>query len=248
MRDLQNIIKRSFEGFSENVYHNHNSNLLNNFLYMDVPVFNDNFELPVFLLKKLFCNNPTDTINSANCFSVCLNYCGVESQYRSTPSMVRDVLSKELNNTRFIKISFGSQEDDYYYGISGAIFNKNFLPVVMMTWQVEKVLQDNADRPFIYKFVQPILRVSPSVFTAKNDPITRHIINQIIPKALDCRCCTPHIFGNPLFSDSTYHNYAIKVDIGNFPFSFRNVCTPSISTTNRQLLDVALNNIDEIME
>ncbi len=248
MRDLKNIIRSGFEGYSVETHYYIDNNTLNNFLYMNIPAFNDTFELPVFLLKKLYATSQSDTPVMADSFCVCLNYLGANSNYKSIPSKVRDVLSKTFNsNVRLIKITFGTQEDDYYYGTCGAIFNKNFLPVIIMSWRVEKVQQDNTDRPFIYEFTQPILRVSPSVFTAKNDSITRYIINQIIPKALDCRCYTPHILGNPLFSNSTYCN-SIKVDIGDFPFSFRNVCTPSISTTNRQLLDVALNNIDEIIE
>lgn len=160
---------------------------------------------------------------------------------------MRNILINIFNRARLVKIPLDTQGENYYYGTCGAIFNKNLMPVMIMSWRIEKVQQDNPDKSFVYKFTQPILRVSPSVFTVKADSLTRYIINQIIPNALRNRYDAPHIYSNPLFP-STYESFNIKVDIDEFPFTLQKVNAPSVSTTNEELLNVALANIDEIAE
>ena len=236
MINLKNVIKRCFDEYSSDFYFIRNEDAVRNFLYMNVPVYKESFEIPVFLLEKLSIRNfPVASIDS---FTVHLNNIGAESTYKSLPLKVRDVLQTKFENMRLTKISLGTQGDNYY-GTCGAIFNKDFLPIMIMSWRIEKFQQDNVDRAFIYKFVQPILRISPSV--------KRNIINQIIPNALDCECCNPTLYNNPLF-DNNYRYFNVKVDIDNFPFSFSKVCAPSVSTTNEELLSVALDHIDEVVE
>ncbi len=247
MIDLKSIIKRCFEGYSVEPYFSRNENAIHNFLNMNVPVYKDTFEIPVFLLEKLSLSNSPITSGMIDSFTVRLNNIGAKSTYKSLPSKIRDVLNRKFKSIRLIKIPLDTQGDNYYYGTCGAIFNKDFLPIMMMSWRIEKFQQDDAERPFIYKFVQPILRVSPSVFTTKGDSITRHVINQVIPNALDCRCNNPMVYDNPLF-DNKYNYFNVKVDIDNFPFSFSKVCAPSVSTTNEELLSVALDHIDEVVE
>lgn len=247
MVDLKDIIKRCFDGYSTDFYFQRNDSTVRNFLYMSVPVYKESFEIPVFLLEKLSLSNSPITSGMMDSFTIRLNHINAESTYKSLPSKVRDVLQRKFESIRLIKISLGTQGDNYYYGTCGAIFNKDFLPIMIMSWRIEKFQQDNADRPFIYKFVQPILRISPSVFIDKNDSVKRNIINQIIPNALDCECHNPTIYNNPLF-DNSYRYFNVKVDIDNFPFSFSKVCAPSVSTTNEELLSVALDHIDEVVE
>lgn len=244
MINLKDVIKRCFDGYSLDFHFIRDEDAVRNFLYMNVPVYKESFEIPVFLLEKLsLSNSPAASIDS---FTVHLNNIGAESTYKSLPLKVRDVLQTKFKDMRLTKISLDTQGDNYY-GTCGAIFNKDFLPIMIMSWRIEKFQQDNADRPFIYKFVQPILRISPSVFIDKNDSVKRNIINQIIPNALDCECHNPTVYNNPLFENS-YRYFNVKVDIDNFPFSFSKVCAPSVSTTNEELLSVALDHIDEVVE
>lgn len=247
MRDLKCIIQRCFEGYLQNSVYSNADTTIRNFQYMNVPIFKDVFELPVFMIGKLSnCNLPV-TSDEVDSFTARLNYIGTESNFKTLSSKMRAILINVFNRARLVKIPLDTQGENYYYGTCGAIFNKNLMPVMIMSWRIEKVQQDNPDKPFVYKFTQPILRVSPSVFTVKADSLTRYIINQIIPNALRNRYDAPNIYSNPLFP-STYKSFDIKVDIGEFPFTLQKVNAPSVSTTNEELLNVALANIDEIVE
>ena len=247
MRDLKYIIQRCFEGYLQDSIYSNVDTTIRNFQYMNVPIFKDVFELPVFMIGKLSNRNPSVTSDKVDSFTVRLNYIGTESNFKTLSSKMRAILINVFNKARLVKIPLDTQDENYYYGTCGAIFNKNLMPVMIMSWRIEKVQQDNSDKPFVYKFTQPILRVSPSVFTVKADSLTRYIINQIIPNALRNRYDAPHIYSNPLFL-STYESFSIKVDIGEFPFTLQKVNAPSVSTTNEELLNVALANIDEVVE
>lgn len=247
MRDLKYIIQRCFEGYLQDSIYFNTDTVIRNFQYMSIPIFKDVFELPVFMIGKLSnCNLPV-TSDEVDSFTACLNYIGTESSFKTLSSKIRAILINVFNRARLVKIPLDTQGENYYYGTCGAIFNKNLMPVMIMSWRIEKVQQDNPDKSFVYKFTQPILRVSPSVFTVKADSLTRYIINQIIPNALRNRYNAPHIYRNSLFL-STYESFSIKVDIGEFPFTLQKVNAPSVSTTNEELLNVALANIDEIAE
>mgnify|MGYP007106417837 CR=1 FL=1 len=247
MRDLKYIIQRCFEGYLQDAICSPRNNVIHNFQYMNVPIFKDVFELPVFMIGRMSnCNLPV-TSDEVDSFTACLNYIGTESTYKTLSSKMRAILINVFNKARLVKIPLDTQGENYYYGTCGAIFNKNLMPVMMMSWRIEKVKRDNTDTLFVYKFTQPILRVSPSVFTVKANPLTRYIINQIIPNALRNRYDAPHIYSNPLFP-STHESFNIKVDIGEFPFTLQKVNAPSVSTTNEELLHVALDHIDEVVQ
>lgn len=247
MTDLKHTIQRCFEGFFQDNVFSFRDNVIRNFQYMNVPVFKDVFELPAFMLRKLFNWDSSAIVDTVDTFTACLNYTGAKSTYKTLSSKLRVILTQMFHTARLVKIPLDPLEENYYYGTCGAIFDKNLMPVMIMSWRIEKVQQNTIDKPFIYKFTQPILRVSSSVFTTKANPLTRFIINQIIPNTLICRCDTPQIYSNSLFP-STYESFNVKVDIGDFPFSFRKVNTPSVSTTNEELLHVALDHIDEVVE
>ena len=247
MTDLKHTIQRCFEGFFQDTIYSYRDNVIRNFQYMNVPVFKDVFELPTFMFRELFNYDSSAIVDTVDTFTACLNHTGAKSTYKTLSSKMRNILINTFNRARLVKIPLDTQGENYYYGTCGAIFNKNLMPVMIMSWRIEKVQQDNPDKSFVYKFTQPILRVSPSVFTVKADSLTRYIINQIIPNALRNRYDAPHIYSNPLFP-STYESFNIKVDIGEFPFTLQKVNAPSVSTTNEELLNVALANIDEIAE
>lgn len=59
MRDLKYIIQRCFEGYFQDSIFPIRDTAIRNFQYMNVSIFKDVFELPVFMLGKLYnCNLP----------------------------------------------------------------------------------------------------------------------------------------------------------------------------------------------
>ena len=82
------------------------------------------------------------------------------------------------------------------------------------------------------------------------DAVERFIINQIIPTALSINyLSSPSCHRSVIYeSNSTNCNTKVKVLIEKIPFIIKETDVPSISTTNEELLDTALNYIDEIIE
>ena len=248
MWNLKTAIKHSFEEYYSNSPVDPCEYNSQNYLYMNVPAFKDTFEIPVFLLQYLTIYRNLIHQETPDSFTVFLNYKNLKSSYKSLSSQICSLLVQSFPENRLIRICLRAKEAEIaYYITHGAIFNKDFFPIMMMSWKYEKIPSEDTTLLCRYKPVQPILRISPSVFTDNSDSVTRFIINHILSTALECRCFSPHIYHNDLFiRDDTF--FDIKVDIGNFPFSFTKANAPSVSTTNEELLNVALNNIDEILE
>ena len=211
-------------------------------LFMSIPTTEDSFEVPM-LAMSAFVHSTTTW--QAESIVAPLNCLGAESSYKSLDASIREVLRISFSANHLI--SLPSSPSEPYFGVQGTIFNKDFLPVAMLSWQMQRVPpESDEDIPRI-KFVKPILRVSPEVFLRRSNAVERYIINKIIPSVLSLRYVwTPNIGNNRVFENSyTYYNKP-SVIIESSPFLFKRPEVPSISTTNEQLLQVALAHMDEL--
>lgn len=240
MRDLQYIISDCFQsndsnyGFSNRRY---TSNIDDSIVYMEVPIDNEDFEIPVFAVGQLN-QQYVDTE-----LVITLKYIGIRTTYKALDTGLRDIMTTNFDNNRFIKIPV-KEGEPIYYGTYGAIFDKDFKPVAMLMWEIRKVYDEEGN--FKYKFVKPILRVCPSVFINKSNSVERYIINKLIPAALGNHYIyRPDISGT--LNDEQYR-YILNVDIGEFSFKMKKPAIPTISTTNGKLLKVALDNLDELVQ
>lgn len=252
MRDLKTAISYCFECFAADTYSISRSiSFTDKSSYMLIPVTGDNIEIPIMTMfslptleNKILQKEPIDVL------AVNLNNNGGYSTFKSVSASIRDaftVLYKKAHLRRLVTVG---DPEKTYYGTYGAIFDENFKPIVMLSWELEKICRDDELRPYRYKFIRPILRVAPEVFINKSNTVERFIINQIIPTALSINylsspsCCRNVIYE----SNSTKCNTKVKVLIEKIPFIIKETDVPSISTTNEELLGTALNYIDEIVE
>lgn len=242
MRDLQYVIGDCFSGGGVSRCYNSYNNLRenSNTKYFIIPI-KDSFNIPVFALSAL--KGDTDSIVAQ------LQDLQVRTTYKSLDTGIRDTISFNFKYNKLAKLPTKVGEPTYY-GTYGAIFDKDFTPIAMIMWEMEKKYStsEESSYPFKYKFVKPILRVSPIVFINRSNTVERYIINKIIPAALE-----KDIVYAPNNRDSrfisTYNGLHLKVEISYFSdFTLRKVNVPSISTTNENLLEVALDNIEEIVE
>lgn len=245
MIDLTSLLGACFDGNYHSLYGRRDTSHQDKTLYMDVPVFGDSFEVPVFIVSAF--STYKDILNdfTPTSFAVSLEHIGYTSIYKSLPVKIREVLQIGYSEFRLIKIPVDS--NNCYYGTLGAIFDKDLLPVMMLSWQIKKIPSNVVGKPFLLSFVQPVLRVSPKVLIDKSDALERYIVNKIIPAALQCRCQRPLVPYNSIFEPNNYQLYSPKVEVCNFPFEIKGIEAPSVSTTNRKLLDIAANNISEVL-
>lgn len=243
MVDIQNTISSCLE------YWNFRSTIRSfavpdgNERYMEVPVNRDSFELPV-IASEFFCEENTNVFD--NEYAVIRLGRTQVCRYKS----VNRCIIEGLGNRRGPTIAYtipNIEDNSFYYCTFGTIFNTDFIPVVMLSWQIEMIPQEESQNvPYKYKFIRPILRISPEVFR-KSNPVEKYVINQILPKTLDIFTQSPrygYIYG--IFERSAV--CTIQVIIDKIPFVVRRANIPSISTTNRELLDIALEHIDEVLQ
>lgn len=249
MEDLETTISYCFENSdSSNYSPNRGISFTNKSSYMLIPVTGDNVEIPTMAMyslyqvaEKITNKKPIDTI------VINLENTGGYTTYKSVETCFRDAFRTSYQNTRLRKLITVGNPEKTYYGTYGAIFDETFKPIVMLSWELKKIYRD--DGQFRYKFIRPILRVTPEVFINKSNTVERFIINKLIPTTLSLT----HIY-SPIYRSIIYEtnsgdcNLKAKVLIEDCPFVIKETDVPSVSTTNEKLLDTVLNYIDELVE
>ncbi len=252
MRDLKTAISYCFECVAPDTYSISRSiSFTDKSSYMLIPVTGDSIEIPTMTMyslptleNKILQKEPTDAL------VVNLNNNGGYSSFKSASASIRDAFTVLYKNAHLRRLVTVGDPEKTYYGTYGAIFDENFKPIVMLSWELKKIYRDDEQDPFRYKFTRPVLRVAPEVFINKSNTVERFIINQIIPTALSINyLSSPSCHRSVIYeSNSTNCNKKVKVLIEKIPFIIKETDVPSISTTNEKLLDTALNYIDEIIE
>lgn len=250
MRDLKTAISYCFECIAADSYSISRSiSFTDKSSYMLIPVTGDNIEIPTMAMyslptleNKILQKEPIDAL------VVNLNNNGGYSTFKSVSASIRDAFTVLYKNAHLRKLVTVGDPEKTYYGTYGAIFDENFKPIVMLSWELKKIYRDDEQDPFRYKFISPILRVAPEVFINKSNTVERFIINQILPTALSITYLSSPIFHRSMIYESNSGNCKVKVLIEKIPFIIKETDVPSISTTNEELLGTALNYIDEIVE
>nr|DAK84531.1 MAG TPA: hypothetical protein [Caudoviricetes sp.] len=250
MRDLKTALSYCFECVAADTYSISRSiSFTDKSSYMLIPVTGDNIEIPTMAMfslptleNKILQKEPIDAL------VVNLNNNGGYSSFKSVSASIRDAFTVLYKNAHLRKLVTVGDPEKTYYGTYGAIFDENFKPIVMLSWELKKIYRDDEQDPFRYKFISPILRVAPEVFINKSNTVERFIINQIIPTALSITYLSSPIFHRSMIYESNSGNCKVKVLIEKIPFIIKETDVPSISTTNEELLGTALNYIDEIVE
>lgn len=250
MRDLKTALSYCFECVAADAYSISRSiSFTDKSSYMLIPVTGDNIEIPTMAMfslptleNKILQKEPIDAL------VVNLNNNGGYSSFKSVSASIRDAFAVLYKNAHLRKLVTVGDPEKTYYGTYGAIFDENFKPIVMLSWELKKIYRDDEQDPFRYKFISPILRVAPEVFINKSNTVERFIINQILPTALSITYLSYPIFHRSMIYESNSGNCKVKVLIEKIPFIIKETDVPSISTTNEELLGTALNYIDEIVE
>lgn len=247
MDRLASIISNCYSEYSYNHNYRQHSTIIPNgeTVYMEVPKTSGPMEIPAFAVAS-FLNSKV----KADKIVISLKEPSIISTYAAMDAKIRDAISMPYSSmfsgssSGTIKIITGDSSNPCYYGTQGVLFDKNFNPIMMMSWIIEETEEE--DNPSIeYKIVRPLLRIDPEVIIRKGNAVERYIVNKILPTALSLDYVNKPRLPNMRCPGGYTH---IKVELDKCPFPIKKVEVPSISTTNETLLDIALENIDEIVQ
>lgn len=249
MRDLQSILENAYEDSMKSRWYSGNIEGLNSkSVFMTVPI-EDRFEMPVFALSAFSLNERIGGKTPPDSIVINLNYKGSRTTYKSLDANMRNTLNTGYLNARLIKMPGIGDSGRVYLTTQGAVFDDNYNPVMLLTWEMERVYVEETSE-YKYKFIRPVLRVKPDVIINKCNAMERYIVNKIIPTALSLNyITTPAIHNTDIII--TYYSsrsFKVKVIIDKMPFEVRETDAPSVSTTNEELLKVALDNLEELTQ
>lgn len=214
---------------------------------MTIPIINSGvFEIPVEAMKILWTDDyvTQPSLNDFDTIRLQLNYLGKKASYKSANAIIKQLFSLGYKNSGLTKCIL--EDGVIYYGGNGIILDKDFHPVLMLTWKVQRrlVISDIDLQSFYpYQLVNPVMRISPNVF-AKEDIIQRYIASKILNIGVDMNNVTFRCPYNGLVSYKP--SYRVEVIIDNLPFAVTPVSTPSINTSDKELLAIAAAHINEM--
>lgn len=223
----------------------YNNAIRSSLSFMTVPLKeNDAFEIPVTALKPL--SNSRNSIGTVDNIAMFLSSNDYVPFYKTLDATLKNTLHKTSEGAKLLRITHSNDEHPYYCSF-GAIYDRNYHPIMMCSWIVQLIKEPEvSEAPYSFHLVRPILRVDPQVFIDRSNPIERYIVNKIIPAALTIS--PNHCYHLPFSIRDSSRSFRVKVEIDNCPFRITKPVTPTIETTNEALLKVALDNIDNIIE
>lgn len=247
MISLRAIIDRCFQGVEYKKFRGTDFLTDNRkSVYMTVPINGKYLEIPVFAVKGLENIMHSHDIDlESDSLAIELHTSQETGGYATLDSNIRKIIGTNFSN-KLSKLNIKENPDTLYYGTYGALFDKDLNPVMILIWKVKKrpvsTLENGDKRLFIP--IKPIIRVSPEVVQKRNS-MERYIFNRIITEGLalthlEGMCTTVFKYTPELFST--------QVIIDKMPFRVSPSAIPSISTTNEELLDTALEYIDEMSQ
>lgn len=252
-RDLEQAIEVAFRGtntYTRSCQHWYGDRniLVSTKKYMEIPIKEDLFELPVFALLD-FNNLTRDNKDlSTDVITAMLFSLNGEPRYKSLDRYMRDIILEQFTHSRLVKCEVKQgTETILYYGTHGAVFDKHFKPMMMCSWIMERQWLNEETRE--YKFIKPILRIDPECYIHQWDPMQRWIVKKAASAALSETIYRPYRGSlTTAFEEIPYNSQAeLIVEIGKSPFKIRTADIPSISTTNESLLQLAIDHIEEVV-
>lgn len=247
MLSLRTIISRCFAGIHHSQYRG------NAFLwqerksrYFTIPFDTEEIELPLFvenaLYTTIYSKGNDINLDSAN-LVVEIHTSSRCSSYKTMDANIRQIIGASFTNN-LTKITL-KDSSTVYYGTYGALFDKDLNPLMMLIWKVKRTPLNNLREGSKEWFtpIRPIIRISPRIIQKENS-MERYIFNKIITEGL----ALTNLEG--IYSDIFYYSpqktFSTQVIIDEFPFLISDPATPSISTTNKELIDTALAYIDDM--
>lgn len=207
--------------------------------FMIIPINNDKIEIPAFAMGEFA--DYIEKKQSADVFIARLECQNYKTFYTTVDSIVREIICEDPDK-KLIKMCIPGY-DVLYYGTKGAIFDKDFRPLMMMSWMFNK--EKDAEGNDVFFFERPIVRINPDCYVSQSNSLERYISKKIITQSLNSNVWTPTVRG--LRTDRVRY-VAPKVEIDSCPFKIVQADRPSVLTTTKQILHTVTDYIDELIQ
>lgn len=254
-RTLLWTVKKMFRSRYEdsNTVSNHrNRHEPNNIIrYLEIPIQQDIFEVPLFVLNTFIELVTSGSASDIEAIVTCLITQNRISYYKTFNRSMNDLLNESYRNSRLVRMEVGSGENKVlYYVTRGAVFDREFNPIMIATWQIRKYLINVEDSKWVYKyeFIKPVVHIDPDTFLTKGDQMRRFICNKLANTCLEERMNYPDADSFHFVEKGRHESISVKIDIDDIPFNILDTDIPSVSTTNKQLLQLAIDHIDDITQ
>ena len=247
MLSLKTVITQCFAGLYHSQYRSNAFPWQERKLrYLTIPLNTEEIELPLFVVNTLhtIIHSKRKNINlDSDNLVVGMHTSSKCGTYKTIDANIRQIIGASFTNS-LMRITL-KDSSTVYYGTYGALFDKDLNPLMMLIWKVKRTPPDNLGEDSKEWFIpiRPIIRVSPRIAQRENS-MERYIFNKIITEGLtltnlDGIC-------SYIFYYSPQKTFSTQVIIDEFPFLISDPATPSISTTNKELIDTALAYIDDM--
>lgn len=202
---------------------------------MKIPLNVDVVEFPL-----LIAYNSLDQFiseESAPTLMVILACGGVEDDYATLESNFKYAISHRQTNCKLRKIEAKDRNDTIPYLIAyGAVFTEWMQPCMLNTVKLMTEWSEVEGKRKVVDW-EPILRLSPICWSL-NDSMSRLLTGKYLREIIQ---------SDPLWCYwDGFPRKKIKVEIEEIPFDIISPEAPSILTTNQELLQTAIDHIDEI--
>lgn len=220
--------------------------------YMEIPLNKEQFELPAFLLykfKTIMVQYCADGKPFPDKLEVPLYTFNSWITYKTLPCIIGYIWRLDFMKDRLVPIRVDKCKEAYY-GTPGGIFDSNYEPLALQTWTVTRESMptgENSSRD-IFILERPNLWVNPEVYNQREDEVQRFIVNKMIKAASGHVCSTWGKSNACVLYRDGHTSFYIRTILDNCPVTLKLVDTPSISTTNEDLIDLALKYKEEIIQ
>ena len=242
MLQIHEIILNLFAGQGNTRYLPNREPVNPKLAFMKVPINQEVFELPTMVVDSFGNDTWNNNFKSASSLVITLNDYGVQPRYTTLDRNLRDTLLSPFDSQRLVRVEVKQNNVTIPYFVTrGAIFDEDYNPMMMTSLKFQKQNDDD----FPYKLIKCIIRISPSCYLYKTDPMRRAIINKIVNKTAGIKVKKILRFYNLVESQIK----VIKpiIEIADSPFEIVHPQKPTSSTSKEDLIAVALNNMNEVL-
>lgn len=191
-------------------------------------------ECPTFIIKKLYIDLPTFTLETLNNIYVPL-YSKFSKNIKTVSSVINTGFDKVQWSNRLMKVIMPNEE--IYYINKGIILDKDMNPIIVYTWDCN-ITDKSYDNPRVY--------VNPIVFTKIDLPLYKDIVNKFIP-VLMTEGFTTHGYSRYSNTGPTYSPGSIKVIFEEYPLVRHSVVPNTIVDHNTEIIQLLENNREQLL-
>ena len=251
-RPLNETIQRAFNNNTVgrgkvSYYSNNISNT--GFHYLEIPIRTNVFEIPVLAIKDflIMTLKGTDTVDA---LSIVLYNEDIKAVYTTPDRNMRDILIVLQENGHLVNIPVSHNGNtSTYYGGHGMLLNEDFKLLVLMSWQIERILDTAEDgtQSVKYQFIKPIIRIDPTCFGG-SDPMMKWCANKLFKTGLSEKVAFPSAIVDSNFIMDNVQYMSPSIIIEESPFNIRIPDIPDALTTKEDIFQPVIDHIDELIQ